>query len=153
MPATGLLKICEWNETYDRVTISPQAKLLAISMVAFRDNKQALYGIFSMFLQLPIHRKTASLNMQNYCMRWKQPKKQKLTLIFTTHAHFFKLKYNLLTGKLPYITAFFTIILQSLKAFLSLLLLLHSTWSSIQSNLSVFFVEGNHFLLPVQWHL
>jgi len=30
-------------------------------MAAFRDNKQLLYGIFSMFWQLPIHRKTASL--------------------------------------------------------------------------------------------
>jgi len=79
MPATGLLKICELDETY--------AKLLTVSMATFRDNKQALYGIFSMFLQLPIHRKTASLLMQNYCVRWKQPKKQKLTLSSSQHMH------------------------------------------------------------------
>jgi len=79
MPAIGLLKICELDETY--------AKLLTVSMATFRDNKQALYGFFSMFLQLPIHRKTASLFMQNYCVRWKQPKKQKLTLSSSQHMH------------------------------------------------------------------
>jgi len=56
-------------------------------MATFRDNKQALNGIFSMFLQLPIHRKTASLFLQNYCTRWKQPKKQKLTLLSSQHMH------------------------------------------------------------------
>jgi len=47
MPATGLLKICEIDETH--------AKLLTVSMATFRENKQALYDIFSIFLQLPIH--------------------------------------------------------------------------------------------------
>jgi len=51
MLATGLLKICELDETC--------AKLLTVSLATFRDNKQALCGIFSMFLQLPIHRNTA----------------------------------------------------------------------------------------------
>jgi len=37
MPATGLLKICELDETYE--------KLPTVSMATFRDNKQALYGI------------------------------------------------------------------------------------------------------------
>ena len=39
----------------------------------FSRQQTTLYGIFSMFLQLPIHRKTAllSLYMQNYCRRWK----------------------------------------------------------------------------------
>jgi len=72
MPATGLLKFCELDEIY--------AKLLTVSMATFHDNIQALYGILSMFLQLPIHHKTASLFVQNYCIHWKQPKKQKLTL-------------------------------------------------------------------------
>jgi len=51
MLATGLLKIYELDETY--------AKLLAVSMATFRDNKQGLCSIFSMFLQQPIHCKTA----------------------------------------------------------------------------------------------
>jgi len=79
MPAKGLLKICELDETY--------AKLLTVSMATFRDNKQVLYGISSMFLQLPIHCKTASVFMQNYCICWKQPKKQKLTLSSSQHVH------------------------------------------------------------------
>jgi len=79
MPLTGLLKICELDETY--------AKLLTVSMATFRDNQQAPYGVFSIFLQLPIHRKTASLSMQNYCTRWKQPKKQNLTLSSSQHMH------------------------------------------------------------------
>jgi len=45
MPATRLLKICELDDTYDRVTISPEAKVLTVSMATFRDNKQAIYGI------------------------------------------------------------------------------------------------------------
>jgi len=109
MLVTGLLKNCELDKTYDRLTISAEAKFQTVSMATFRDNKQALYGIFSMFLQLSLHPKTASLSLfrQNYCGRWKQPKKQKLTtLIFTAHAHCFKLKRNLLTGKLPDIKAF-----------------------------------------------
>jgi len=56
-------------------------------MATFRDIKQALYGIFSMFLQLSIRRKTASLFMQNYCIRWKQSKKQKLALSSSQHMH------------------------------------------------------------------
>jgi len=32
---------------YDTVTISEEAKFLTFSMDTFRDNKQALYGIFS----------------------------------------------------------------------------------------------------------
>ena len=87
MPATDLLKICELDQACDKVTISPEAKLLTVSMATFRDNKQALYGIFSMFLQLPIHRKTASLFIQNYCIRCKQSKKQKLTLSSSQHMH------------------------------------------------------------------
>jgi len=56
-------------------------------MATFRENKQALYGIFCIFLQLPIHRKTASLFMQNYCMPRKQSKKLKLTLSSPQHMH------------------------------------------------------------------
>jgi len=40
--ATGLLKNCELDETYDRATISAEAKFLKVSMATFRDNKQAL---------------------------------------------------------------------------------------------------------------
>jgi len=50
MLATGLLKNCELDETYGRVTISAEAKFLTISMATFRDNKQALYGIFQYVL-------------------------------------------------------------------------------------------------------
>jgi len=51
-------------------------------MATFRDNKQALNGIFSMLLQLPFHSKTAN---------------KIEVLIFTVHAHFFKAVPNLLT--------------------------------------------------------
>jgi len=47
-----------WIGAYVRVTISAEAKILTVSMATFCDNKQALFFIFSMFLQLPIHRKT-----------------------------------------------------------------------------------------------
>jgi len=50
MPVTALLNIEELDETH--------AKLLTVSMATFRENKQPLYGILSMFLQLPIHCKT-----------------------------------------------------------------------------------------------
>jgi len=61
MPATSLLKNCELDETYYRVTItiSAEAKFLTVLMATFRDNK-AQYWI-CMFLQLPIHRKPALL--------------------------------------------------------------------------------------------
>ena len=47
MLTTGLLKNCELDETFDRVTTSAEAKFLAVSMATFRDNKQARYGHFS----------------------------------------------------------------------------------------------------------
>jgi len=62
MPAIGLLKNCELDETYDRVTTLAEAKFRTVSLATFHNNKQALSCIFSMFLQLPIHRKTASLS-------------------------------------------------------------------------------------------
>jgi len=40
------------DETYDRVTISAEAKFLTVSMATFRDNKQALYSIFQYVLKL-----------------------------------------------------------------------------------------------------
>jgi len=40
MPAIGLLKNCELDETYDGVTISAEAKFLIVSMATFRNNKQ-----------------------------------------------------------------------------------------------------------------
>jgi len=46
MLATGLLKNCELDETYDRVTISAEVKIVTVSKATFRGNKQALYGIF-----------------------------------------------------------------------------------------------------------
>ena len=45
MLATGLLKNCELDETYDRVTISAEGKFLTVSMATFRDNKQR-YAVF-----------------------------------------------------------------------------------------------------------
>jgi len=39
-PATSLLTNCELDETYDRVTISAEAKFLTVSMATFHDNKQ-----------------------------------------------------------------------------------------------------------------
>jgi len=43
-----------------RAAITEEKKFLTVSLATFRDNKQGPYGIFSMFLQLPIHRKTAN---------------------------------------------------------------------------------------------
>jgi len=58
MPATGLLKNCELDETYDGVTIPAKAKFLTVSMATFRDNEQALYSIFQYVL-------TTSNSLQN----------------------------------------------------------------------------------------
>jgi len=91
MLATGLWKNCELDETYDRATISAEAKFSKVSMATFHDNNQALCGIFqyvlttsnspqnSITIQYHIQA-SLSLFRQNYCGRWKQPKKQKLTL-------------------------------------------------------------------------
>ena len=99
----GLWKNCELDETYDNVTISPEAKFLTVSMATFRDNKQALYGIFQYVL-------TTSNSLQNSIITiqakqlWtlETAKEAKVgILIFTAHTNCFKLKCNLLTGKLP----------------------------------------------------
>ena len=117
----------------------------------FSRQQTTLCCIFSIFVQLPIHRKTSllSLYMQNYCRRWKQPKKQKLTrLIFTAHAHCFKLKRNLLTGKLPDVRAFLKIISPSLKAFpFSAIASLNLKLNSVPSRVS--FLREYHFLVPL----
>jgi len=44
MSATGLLKNCELDKTYERLPPA-EAKFLTESMATFRNNKQALYGI------------------------------------------------------------------------------------------------------------
>jgi len=80
MPATGLLKICELDETH--------AKLLTVSMATFRENKQALYGIFCMFLQLPIHCKNSITIHAKLLYTLEAVKETKVdTLISTTHAY------------------------------------------------------------------
>jgi len=117
---TDLLKNCELDETYGKVTISAEAKFLTVLLTTFRDNKQALYYIFSMFLQLQINRKTASLSCKVVVDAGSSEKSnaaKAATLIFTAHAHCFKLKRNLLTGKLPDIRAFFKVNSPSPKAF------------------------------------
>jgi len=86
MLATGLLKNCELHKTYGRVTMSAEAKFLTVSMATFRDKRYTAF--FSMFLQLP----TSEAKVD--------------TLILTAHTHCFKLKRNLLTGKLPDIKEF-----------------------------------------------
>jgi len=55
----------------------------------FATTNKRYTAFFTMFLQLPIHGKTASLSLfrQNYCGRWKQPKMQKLTLSSSQHIH------------------------------------------------------------------
>jgi len=45
---------------------SEEAKFLTVSMAASSHNIQALYGIFTVFFQLPIHHKATSLS-QNCC--------------------------------------------------------------------------------------
>jgi len=52
MLATGLLKNCELDETYDRVTISAEVKIVTVSKATFRGNKQALYGVFQYALTI-----------------------------------------------------------------------------------------------------
>jgi len=107
--ATGLLKNWEFDETYDRVPISAEEKFLTVSMATFRDNKQALYGIFQYVLtssNSPQNSITISVQAE---LLWtlETAKEAKVdTLIFTAHTHCFKLKRNLLTGKLPDIKAF-----------------------------------------------
>ena len=107
--ATGLLKNWEFDETYDRVPISAEEKFLTVSMATFRDNKQALYGIFQYVLtssNSPQNSITISVQAK---LLWtlETAKEAKVdTLIFTAHSHCFKLKRNLLTRKLPDFKAF-----------------------------------------------
>jgi len=75
-------------------------------MATFRDNKQALYGIFQYALRTsnsPQNRITTSVQAK---LLWTLETAKVDTLIFTEHTHCFKLKRNLLTGKLPDLKAF-----------------------------------------------
>jgi len=97
------------DETYDRATISAEAKFLKVSMATFRDNKQALYGIFHYVLTTSNSRQNSITISVQAKLLWtlETAKDAKVdTLIFTAHTHCFKLKCNLLTGKLPDIKAF-----------------------------------------------
>jgi len=72
-------------------------------MAIFRDNKQALYGIFQYVLTTSNSLQNSIITIQTKQL-WtlKTAKEAKVDiLIFTAHTHCFKLKCNLLTGKLP----------------------------------------------------
>jgi len=109
MLAPDLLKNCELDETYGRVTISAEEKFLTVSMATLRDNKQALYGIFQyVFTTSDSPQNSSTISVQAKLL-WtlETAKEAKVdTLIFTAHTHCFKLKRNLLTGKRPDIKAF-----------------------------------------------
>ena len=107
------MKNCELDVTYGRATISAEAKFLTVSMATFRDNKQALYGIFQYVLTTSNsqhqHRENSITISVQAKLLWtlETAKEAKVdTLIFTEHTHCFKLKRNLLTGKLPDFKAF-----------------------------------------------
>jgi len=76
-------------------------------MATFRDNKQALYGIFQYVLTTSNSPQMSITIQAKLLWTVKTAIEANVdTLIFTAHTHCFKLKCNLLTGKLPNIKAF-----------------------------------------------
>ena len=76
-------------------------------MATFRDNKQALYGIFQYVLTTSNSPQNSITIQAKLLWTLETAKETEVdTLIFTAPTHCFKLKRNLLTGKLPNIKAF-----------------------------------------------